>query len=162
MSDENKKTIDVSNVEGLIYCVKDENTKVLFQNEACIKRCSDLKDQPCAKGCMQFYSKLSPSTKNKNGFHFFEKRNIDGDNFDIAILRKPGLIVSYLHPAQDLTETSKKLLNTPTLTKREKEILSLRLEKGLTLNEIYKKLFISKATLKTHLNNINKKLAKKE
>lgn len=156
-----KQKIEVTDVDELIYCVKDESTKVLYQNDACIKLCSDLEGQPCSKNCMHYYSKQTASNKDKSGFHFFEKKSIEGKNFDIAILKKPGLIVSYLHPSQDGGESSKKLIETPTLTKREREILSLRLEKGLTLKEISEKLFISKATLKTHVNNINKKLEKK-
>jgi DNA-binding CsgD family transcriptional regulator len=154
-----KEKPDLANIDGLVYCLKDEQTKVLYQNEACVKLCSDLEGQPCSKGCMGYFSKETATNKDRNGFHFFEKRNIEGKNFDIAILKKPGVIASYLHPSQDNSENSKALIEKENLTKREREILSLKLEHGLTIKEICEKLFISRATLKTHINNINKKIA---
>ena len=44
----------------------------------------------------------------------------------------------------------------PTLSRREKEILSL--SEFMTNKEIGNKLFISEKTVKTHITNINKKL----
>jgi len=53
-----------------------------------------------------------------------------------------------------------KLIGDTKLTKREYEVLQL-LAKGMTRDEIAKKLFISEETVKMHIKNLYKKIKAK-
>jgi DNA-binding CsgD family transcriptional regulator len=53
-----------------------------------------------------------------------------------------------------------KIIGDPKLTKREYEVVQL-LAKGMTRDEIAKKLFISEETVKMHIKNLYKKIKAK-
>jgi len=72
-------------------------------------------------------------------------------------------INSYMNTKNQLTEALKVIgrlqheFQYKTLTKREKEVMSF-ISRGMTNKEISTRLFISESTVKTHRNNILKKL----
>ncbi|MBI3534739.1 MAG: helix-turn-helix transcriptional regulator [Deltaproteobacteria bacterium] len=79
--------------------------------------------------------------------------------FDVAIINNGENLMTVYYP---LTKKYKRQLNylqEKGLSKREMQIMAM-VAKGATNSEIGTKLSISKATLKTHLNNIYKKLPK--
>jgi DNA-binding NarL/FixJ family response regulator len=60
-------------------------------------------------------------------------------------------------PAGSISVAGGSQENTPELTKREKEVLAL-VAQGINNQEIAKKLVVREVTVKTHLNNVFKKL----
>ncbi|GIL16493.1 MAG: hypothetical protein BroJett040_02440 [Oligoflexia bacterium] len=144
--------------EDMIVCMKDEKGQILFQNDKCVSICGELQGTLCSKGCMSHYNSETETAKMKNGFHFFHKKDIEGANYDIVILKRSNMLLSMLHPTQEVSSQAQVWLTSDKLTKREKEILYLRVCQGLTHKQICEKIYISRPTLRTHINNINKKL----
>jgi DNA-binding CsgD family transcriptional regulator len=121
--------------------------------------------------------KFSTMLDQKSTFSFFQKTrstiNHDFELFCTELKLLPGNheLICITNPVSKLNITTKKLQGIleenkffdnnfqkfMTLTKREKEVLSLT-AKGFHNNEICEKLFISNGTIKTHRYRINKKL----
>ncbi len=72
-----------------------------------------------------------------------------------AVLRRSKWQSSDTRKGKDLSESSTKLVDSLTL--KEREILQY-LAKGVSNQEISEKLFVKEVTIKSHLNNIYKKL----
>ena len=66
-------------------------------------------------------------------------------------------IITLVYPVTDKHSRELEYFKDKGLSKREYEIVEM-VVRGMTNSEIVKNLTISKATLKTHLNNIYKKL----
>jgi DNA-directed RNA polymerase beta' subunit len=131
---------------------------VEFQNQACIEVCGDQKGKRCDKGCMHRYSAGPVEGRIfDNAFKIF--RNVEVDSFTVdAIMINDGEKLTTL--LYDRTKVVKKQLDYLAqykLSKAESKIMELYL-KGYSNHEIANKLFISKGTLRSHLNSIYKKI----
>ena len=134
-------------------CIKDTDKKVIFQNEICIKTCGDMKGVICEKGCMTSYLYTPGMTLIKNS-------KVDDSHVDAVVINDGKTLTTLLYPhsinAEELKNEKEKLI-TFGLSKSEITIFLLVMA-GRKNREIQEQLFISKSTLKTHLNNIYKKL----
>lgn len=148
--------------KDLGICIKDKDSKVISQNEICISHCGDLAGQICNKGCMTNYNCDAPLPLN-NGMKLIKNAKTEKGSVDAVIISNGETITTLLYdlkPREELIENDLQDLEQYHLTKTEKTILRMILN-GLTKREIIKQLFISEATIKTHLNNIYKKLPEK-
>ena len=142
----------MDNVE-LGRCIKTINKEVLFQNESCIQTCGEMKGQICHKGCMSSYV-------NTPGMWLIKNSIVDDSQVDAVVINDGKTLTTLLYPysqiEEELRNEEEKLLSFG-LSKSE-VIIFLLVIKGKKNREILAQLFISKSTLKTHLNNIYKKL----
>ncbi|QDK38030.1 helix-turn-helix transcriptional regulator [Bdellovibrio sp. NC01] len=146
--------------EKLGVCIKDQNKTVLFQNGASLKMCGNLTGQVCGKACMKLYHQVEECSAISQGMKLFKNTDLDGSKVDAMIVNDGNNITTFLYPLdenQDKYQKQEEYFVEKGLTKSEIRIMQMVLQ-GMTNAEIAEKLFISKATLKTHLNNAYKKL----
>ncbi len=93
----------------------------------------------------------------REGVHFFPNIKMGNQLFDVVFMGENQYRVNLLHPLRKTYDNWLKRFKGRGLSGREMEIVRLCLQ-GFTNAKITQKLFISKATLKTHLNNIYKKI----
>lgn len=139
-------------------CVKDLDQKIVFQNDLCKGVCGKLDSVVCKKGCMSMYLKSETCAAANEGAQLFSSRVLeDGKAYDIIVLNDGSTITTLLYPLGAKHDKEMEFLEQHGLSKREAEIMQM-LVRGATNSEVAEKLGISRATLKTHLNNIYKKL----
>ena len=134
-------------------CIKNFDRKVLFQNDLCLKTCGDIRGEVCNKGCMANYSSVSGMTLIKNSV-------VDQNEVDAVVINDGKTLTTLLYPNKKSEEdkgNERATLLSFGLSKSEMTIF-LKVIEGKQNIQIIKELFISKSTLKTHLNNIYKKL----
>ncbi|MFS4460310.1 helix-turn-helix transcriptional regulator [Bdellovibrio sp. HCB2-146] len=138
-------------------CIKDNSRTVTFQNEACKEICGNHEGQTCSKICSHLLAKVPDFVQ---GMHLHRSQKIDETRVDALITRTPDQILTLLYPLDSQEALQKKqeeYLTELGLTKSELNIMK-HLLSGRSNAEIAEMLFISRSTLKTHLNNIYKKL----
>lgn len=156
--DENKYFLNMGNKLGL--CVKDQEKRVLFQNDNSVKTCGSAVGEVCGKTCMQLYHQVEECSAVSEGMKLFKAVEVDGHKVDALIVNDGERITTLLYPLDADQEKFKKqeaFFKEKGLTKSELRIMQMVMQ-GMTNAAIAEQLFISKATLKTHLNNIYKKL----
>jgi DNA-binding CsgD family transcriptional regulator len=134
-------------------CIKSSDKQVLFQNDLCLNICGNMVGKICNKGCMNAYAAVQGMTTIKNS-------EVENVLVDAVVINNGETLTTLIYPlvkSAEQLENEKNHLMTFGLTKSEIIIFSLVM-KGIKNVNIQKELFISKATLKTHLNNIYKKL----
>jgi DNA-binding CsgD family transcriptional regulator len=90
----------------------------------------------------------------------FKNVEVDGNKVDAMIVNDGSQVITFMYPLdadQDKHVKQEEFLISRGLTRSELRIMQMVLQ-GMTNAQIAEKLFISKATLKTHLNNAYKKL----
>lgn len=146
---------------GLGICHKKKDKTVVYQNENCLKTCGNMQGQICTKGCMESYAPVPGMTLLKN--YCVEHENAgETEVLDAVVIndQETGSLTTLLYYHNNSAEEEKQMqaqLSSYGLSKSELAIFS-RVMKGAKNSEIMKEFFISKSTLKTHLNNIYKKL----
>ena len=93
----------------------------------------------------------------QEGINLFRNSEINGHSLDVAMIYDGETLTSLLYPLEKKYGSEIEELKAFKLSPRETEVVEL-LIRGKTNAEIAKTLFISTVTLKTHLNNIYKKL----
>ncbi len=142
-------------IEGVSVCKKDVAGRVLSQNEECLKICGNRQGQVCEDRCMLEYQK-----KNKRetiGSDHFQNVIIDKNEYDILMLNDGERLTAILLDLTRKKSADKNFFSQFDLTPREFQIVELILSKRSN-HEIAEQLFISKKTLKTHINHILKKI----
>lgn len=158
-SDQRSQQMEVIS-HSLGVCVKGQDKTVVFQNQLSVDLCGNLTGKVCEKGCMNLYHQVEECSAISQGMKLFKNTDIDGAKVDAMIVNDGEKISTFIYPldeTQDKFIEQEKFLIGRGLTKSETRIMQMVLI-GLTNAEIAEKLFISKATLKTHLNNAYKKL----
>jgi ATP/maltotriose-dependent transcriptional regulator MalT len=82
---------------------------------------------------------------------------MNGQFFDVYFLNEDSRQLIVLSPLRKKFDTWLQRFKDRDLSRREMDVVKLAIQ-GLTNQKIADKLRVSKATLKTHLNNIYKKL----
>lgn len=142
---------------GVGICIKDSQKLVKFQNDACILKCGLLAGKVCTKGCMEKFEQTLAGTVKQDGIYNFLDINVDGVIVDSCVVKAGETLTTLFHQrSSDLRDRIREY-TMYGLSKREVEILRLVLERK-TRKEITNYLCISLSTLKTHMNNIYKKL----
>lgn len=138
------------------FCARNLNGSFIFQNRACVNICGVQPDKECNKVCMDFYSAIHQHVS-KPGPILASKKLIRDQYVDLVFLKQKDSMITLLCPMNEKVAQTSATFNDSKLTAREKEVLGYLL-RGFSNREICKKLFISRATLKTHINRIYKKL----
>ena len=133
-------------------CRRRKGGTVAGQNARSIELCGKRKGRACTDGCAEFFqcSEVDRPILRRHKLigRFF---------FDILAFRDGEDILTFLFPVGNDAEETRNVLKNTRLTPREREISELIL-RGFTNQQIRKKLFISHATLKTHINRVYRKL----
>ncbi|OFZ18745.1 MAG: hypothetical protein A2X94_06065 [Bdellovibrionales bacterium GWB1_55_8] len=143
--------------DGMGLCVKNSDKKVLFQNEVCKGICGNQNSQTCEIGCMSLYISDKSCPARSEGVQVFTDQLMHDRYMDVVVLNNARELVTILYPVETKHQRELQFLQDKGLSKRETEIAEM-VVRGMTNSDIVKKLAISKATLKTHLNNVYKKL----
>jgi DNA-binding CsgD family transcriptional regulator len=138
---------------SVAVCVKDRNKHVLSQNDYCRELCGERCGEVCETGCMELYAGDKTQQWKDWGSRVYKNSFLHGSFFDVTLLCSSESIITFLQPLKDRYEMALAYYRDKGLTKRETEVVSLTI-RGVTNPEICKALSISKATLRTHLNNI--------
>lgn len=149
----NEKIRDLSNI-GI--CIKSKDTTVEYQNSACRDICGHQVGIKCNKGCISKL-KSEPESVLNSGYKFFRNTQVDKNNVDTIISQEGDQITTLLFKKEENILEQLKLITKFNLTKSELSVMKKFIE-GYSNLEISEQLFISKSTLRTHLNNIYKKI----
>lgn len=158
VEEEAKQFMSLGSKLGL--CIKNLDKQVIFQNTNCINTCGLMVGVKCEKTCMQMYKSVEECAAVSEGMKLFKGAEVDGHRVDALIVNDGEQITTLLYPLdedQDKFKKQEAFFQERGLTKSELRIMQMVMQ-GMTNAVISEKLFISKATLKTHLNNIYKKL----
>ena len=144
---------------NIAVCVKDSSKKVLTQNEYCHTACGDRVGEICDVGCMELYTNDCDQQWKDWGSHIYKNSKVHGNFYDVTLLCTAQRIITFLQPLKEKYETALACYKEKGLTKREIEVIFLTIQ-GVSNANICQRLSISKATLRTHLNNVYTKLRK--
>lgn len=149
---------DIFNSNKVGVCVKDQSKVVSFQNELCKQVCRNKEGQQCLDYCMANYNVMTDDEKIFNeGIRTVHHLKMENSLVDATIINDSEKITTLFYRIDDHQDQQLKYFKDKGLTKTEMNVISSVLA-GATNSEIAKGMFVSKATLKTHLNNIYKKI----
>lgn len=149
-----KKTQYLNN---LGVCIKSQDTTVEYQNKVCEEICGEQLGKKCTKGCILKLNAGSSEKVFNTGFKLFRNMPVDAFHVDSVIIQNGEKIVTLLMDNKEILKHQIDLIKKYDLTVSELNVMKKFLE-GNTNAEIAEQLFISKSTLRTHLNNIYKKM----
>lgn len=145
-------------LDKLPTCITEHNGKIISKNEACNSLCPTAEGEVCKSS-----SRLTPGNQidiNCTEGMFFNKCQPMGETIVDAVTINDGLTLTTIYyPLTDHIQKQIAMVKKYDLSKRELEVAYLMLN-GRSNEAITKELFISKATLKTHINSIYKKIPK--
>lgn len=141
----------------IAICIKDSEKKVLQQNSVCRDICGDKLSRVCVEGCMELYARDKDQQWKNWGSRVYKSSSIQGNLYDVTLLCSMERIITFLQPLMEKYEMALAYFSEKGLTSRETEIISLTI-KGTTNTEICNYLAITRSTLRTHLNNIYRKV----
>lgn len=136
-------------------CKTDNEFRVIFQNTACQKICGNRLGKICNGPCVQKMKFHNPH-KTPGTFQFKAENVLEG-LYDILVLKSKDYSTMILFDLEEKQNEIKEGLKSYGLTHRELEIADLA-SQNLSNTEIANRLYISPKTLKTHINNILKKM----
>ena len=140
----------------IAVCIKDSGKRVLQQNAACRHLCGERQGKVCDDGCMALYADdRNPQWKDW-GPRVYRNSRIHGSFHDVTLLCSAERIITFLQPLRDKYAQALDYFQGKGLTRRETEVISLTIQ-GIKNTDICDQLSISKATLRTHLNNVYRK-----
>lgn len=146
------------NSEKIGLCIKDQNKNVIFQNSLCKKVCNERAGTVCTDHCMSKYDVMSGEEQVFNeGIRNFHHIQMPDAMIDATVVNDSDKITTIFYRVDEHHNEQMDYFKNKGLTKTEMSVISNVLH-GKTNNEIAKQMFVSKATLKTHLNNIYKKI----
>jgi len=137
----------------IAVCVKDRDKQVLMQNDYCRSVCGDCVGQACEKGCMELYAGDRSQQWKDWGSRVYRNSFMHGEFFDVTLLCSAENIITFLQPLKEKYDMALDYYREKGLTRRETEVVALTI-RGVTNSEICNSLSITRATLRTHLNNI--------
>ena len=146
------KKMDILDKALALVCIKDLKGRILFQNNACQIFCGKLSkvNTQCKTTCL---SRYIPD----EGTHTYLAQEINSTSFDMIFINDKKTLVSALFPLKRKNDAEFKYFVQFNLTSREKEIITLIIRK-FTNQRICEILKLQKSTLKTHLQNIYRKI----
>lgn len=138
-------------------CIKDKDGRVQEQNTYCRDICGDQLSVVCHKGCMLFRVIERGQPAFHDGMQVHRRQMIEGQPHDVLLIEDEEALVSILYPLKQKLKDEKNLLDQYDLSAREQEIGALIME-GKSNEHIARELNIALSTLKTHINNIYRKI----
>jgi DNA-binding CsgD family transcriptional regulator len=143
--------------DNIAVCVKNADKMVLEQNDLCRAICGDCLGEVCEQGCMALYARDADQQWKTWGSRVYTNGCVQNAFFDVTLLCSDRHIITFLQPLKDKYDMAMRYYRARGLTQRETDVVSLAI-RGITNADICKRLLISRATLRTHLNNIYRKL----
>lgn len=143
-------------VSGVAVCVKDADKRVLSQNACCRKICGEQQGEKCTVGCMELYANDKTRQWKGWGSRVYRNSSLHGEFFDVTLLCTAENIITFLQPLADKYRMAHAYYRDKGLTGRELDVVSLMV-RGASNQAICESLSISRATLRTHLNNLYRK-----
>jgi len=141
---------------NIAVCVKDVQKTILMQNERCRQICGDHLGGTCQQGCMELFARDRFQQWKNWGMRVYRNSLIYGSFNDVTLLCSRDRIITFLQPLKDKYEKALAYYREKGLTRRESEVITLTIQ-GSSNTDICECLSISRATLRTHLNNIYRK-----
>lgn len=132
---------------------------VLSQNDCCRAICGECTGAVCVRGCMELYARDSSQQWKEWGSRLYRNSFLHGSFYDVTLLCSTDRIITFLQPLREKYEMAIAYYKEKGLTRRETEVVALTI-RGMSNTEICQSLSISMATLRTHLNNVYRKLRK--
>lgn len=148
---------NMPDLKKLGICIKLKNTSVEYQNSKCQEICGNQLGQKCEKGCILKLNAENADQMPQYGFRLYRNMPIDNQIVDCIIAQDGEKIITLFLNSQEFILNQLNLLKKYSLSVSEITIIKKFLE-GYANSQIAAQLFISKSTLRTHLNNIYKKL----
>ncbi len=143
---------------SLGICIKTLDRHIRFQNKRCIELCGSVPEgKECTQGCMKHYKSGVGDVSFDQGLRLVRNVEVPLGRADAVIINDGVDITTFLFDKQELVNRRIAYLETFHLTPTELEVMRNVLA-GMTNQEVADALFISKGTLRTHLNNIYKKI----
>ena len=142
---------------SVAVCVKDQDRKVLMQDDLCRSICGERTGQVCNDGCMQLLAADRQRQWRDWGCTVYRNSRIHDEHFDVSLICSDERIITFLQPLEEKYRAALVHYATMGLTGREQQILGLIL-RGRTNLQICEELSISRPTLRTHLNRAYAKL----
>ncbi len=137
-------------------CVKDADRTVLEQNGLCRSICGDQIGLRCEKGCMELHATDESAQWKDWGSRVYRNSFMHGAFYEVTLLCSGKNIITFLQPLKDRYDQALAYFRDKGLTHRETEVVSFMI-RGASNADICQQLSISRATLRTHLNNIYRK-----
>lgn len=147
---------NVLNSDTLGICIKSIDGQVGFQNSMCLKACGQRMGMVCEDGCMRL-RQIEKCDKSETGTQMFRGKKVGEFICDVVIINDGKQLITLLVDLAEKIQTDCGHFARYNLSPREQEVIK-HVIAGDTNAMIASKLFISKATLKTHLNNIYRKI----
>jgi DNA-binding CsgD family transcriptional regulator len=138
-------------------CVKSVEGAVSFQNKLCKKICGDQVGKKCKTGCMLHYLEKPFDRMFGKGMHLLKNVNANNNFVDVIMINDEKNLTSLLYKKTDDIHAQLNYLEQFNLSKMETKIIEKFLQ-GYSSKTISHQMFISPKTLRTHLNNIYKKI----
>ncbi len=138
-------------------CLLRMGNHVHFQNSACKKLCGNFSGMECPQTCVLSCEKNLNRPIGEEGIRSFSNQKVGNQFFDVFFFSAAPYRMVMLYPLQKKYDAWLQRFKDRDLSKRELEIANLCI-RGFTNSKIVRKLSITRATLKTHLNNIYKKM----
>ncbi len=154
MENQNQSKSPLATTTG--YCVRDHELRVVSQNDVTRKICGDCVGRACGTECPAWFFRR-PDWSANLGVRVFESKRVGNDYFDVTVINQADRVTTIFLPLQAKHDASLAALKKYDLTPRQLEIASM-IARGFGNSEIARTLEISKSTLKTHINNLYKKL----
>lgn len=145
------------NLENVGVCVKSQDGIVQSQNQTCQKICGHQVGKKCTQGCMLHYHKSEANQAFDLGFKIFRNIDSNGHKVDVVMVNDGGHLTSLLYDKSEFVRRQLDYVERFNLSKAELKVLEKYLL-GFSNQETADQLFISRSTLRAHLNNIYKKL----
>lgn len=143
--------------DNIGVCVKDANKMVLMQNKNCLKHCGNQLGKPCYMGCMELYDKDKEQQWDGWGTRMYKNTFAHGTYFDMMLICSDKHLITFLLPLEEKQNKGIEFYHGKGLTKRELTVMALAVH-GNSNQQMCEELSISKATLRTHLNNVYRKV----
>ncbi|WP_413293693.1 helix-turn-helix domain-containing protein [Bdellovibrio sp. HCB185ZH] len=147
--------------DKLSICIRNSKNEVLFQNEASQKTCGSKAPGVCGNSaCAEMMKQVEEAAPVQDGMKLHKGQHIEGQFVDVMLVKDGENVMTFLYPIKNEAEkqaAQEAFFVNKGLTPSEIRIMHM-VTAGMTNQQIADKLFISKATLKTHLNNAYKKL----
>ncbi len=146
------------NLKKTGICIKSRDGLVESQNKICQEICGDHVGEKCLEGCMKHYKGLAFEGQDFDvGFRLIKNVVSNGHTVDVVMINDGDELTTLLLDKSESIGMQLAYLKQFNLSKSEMVVMQKFLS-GFSAKEIASQLFISKSTLRSHLNNIYKKL----
>lgn len=152
-----KKRTNPFSTSGMGVCLKTPNQIVEYQNDVCKRVCGKKDGKKCEDGCMKGFRRAKVDADFEKGIVFLNQIDSDGKKIDAVVVNDGRSILTVFLECEKSKSKLIAKLERYGLTDSEKKILNLVMM-GFSNRKISGDFCVSLQTIRTHLNNIYKKI----